>query len=256
MKINLVTLFSQFFETPFACGVLSGALKKEKLQVNFINPRIFTNDVHQTVDDRPFGGGDGMVMKVEPLMKAIESLGDQKGHVVVLSPSGRPFTSKVAKEYIELSKPLTLICGRYSGIDQRFIAEYCDEELSVGDYILSGGEPAALCVIDSLARLLPGVLGNEMSAEEDSFFSQYLECPTFTRPREILNMDVPDVLFSGDHAKIIEFQKKVSLIRTFLKRPDLLLATDKEPLEMAKKWAKTLSENQKKTLGILEINNE
>lgn len=254
MKINIITLFPEFFSSPFSVGVLSGAIEKKLLEVEMVNPRTFTTDVHHSVDDRPFGGGDGMVMKIDPLEKAIESLKDRKGKVVVLSPSGQPFTTQVAKEYAELKTPLTLVCGRYSGIDQRLIELYGDEELSVGDYILSGGEPAALAVIDSVSRLLPGVLGNEASPEEDSFFSTRLECPAYTRPREYKGLSVPEILLSGDHKKIKEFQTKVSLLRTYLKRPDLLLKNpsekDSEELTAAQNWARTLSQDELKVLGL------
>lgn len=250
MRINLVTIFPEFFDSPLSVGVTSGAIEKGLLEILKVTPRTFTQDFHKTVDDRPFGGGDGMVMKTEPLKQAVESLGDQKGHVVVLSPSGRVFNAQVAREYASLDRPLTLVCGRYSGIDQRFIETCADEELSVGDFILSGGEPAALSVIDSVARLIPGVLGNADSPEQDSFYQSHLECPVFTRPREALGLEVPEVLLCGDPKKIGEFQKYVSLLRTWMKRPDLLSASDEEGLEMAKDWCKSLSEPQKKALGL------
>lgn len=250
MQINVISIFPDFFDSPLSLGVVSGAREKGLLKIRTITPRAFTEDVHKTVDDRPFGGGDGMVMKTEPLSKSVESLGDERGHVVVLSPSGRVFNTEVAREYANLNKPLTLICGRYSGIDQRFIETYANEELSVGDYILSGGEPAALCVIDSVARLLPGVLGNADSPENDSFYQGYLECPVYTRPREALGMDVPEVLLCGDPIKIQEFQKNVSLLRTSQQRPDLLSVDDNPALEKAQKWCKQLSDAQMKSLGI------
>lgn len=255
MRINLITIFPEFFDSPLSVGVTSGALEKNLLSIHCITPRTFTEDFHKTVDDRPFGGGDGMVMKTEPLKRAVESLApEERGHVAVLSPSGRVFNSEVAREYALMKKPLTLVCGRYSGIDQRFIEGCADEELSLGDYILSGGEPAALSVIDSVARLLPGVLGNVDSPEQDSFFQQHLECPVFTRPRSALGMDVPEELLCGDPKKIDEFQKRVSLLRTWLRRPDLLLERDSHDLEMARDWCKGLGELQQKALGLSGIN--
>ncbi len=253
MRVNLITIFPEFFDSPLSVGVISGAIKKELLFIHKVTPRAFAEDFHRTVDDRPFGGGDGMVMKTEPLRRAVESLGEGRGHVVVLSPSGRVFNTAVAREYALMEKPLTLICGRYSGIDQRFIESHADEELSVGDYILSGGEPAALSVIDSVTRLLPGVLGNADSPEKDSFYQQYLECPVFTRPRQALGLGVPEVLLCGDPQKIGEFQKNVSLLRTLLKRPDLLRESDISALEEAKRWWRALSKLQKKTLGLSGI---
>jgi tRNA (guanine37-N1)-methyltransferase len=256
MKINLITLFPEFFKSPLSVGVLSGAIEKGSLSLATVNPRQFTTDVHHSVDDRPFGGGDGMVMKLDPLTKAMEFLGENKGHVVALSPSGRVFNAEIAKEYSKLEVPLTLICGRYAGIDQRFIELFCDEELSVGDFVLSGGEPAALSVIDSVARLLPGVLGNAASPEGDSFFSKRLECPSYTRPRDFLDLEVPPVLLSGDHKKILEFQNRVSLLRTHQRRPDLLSEKDAKELTEALRWAKTLSESERKVLGLKELINE
>lgn len=255
MKINIVTLFPDFFESPFSVGVLSGALKKEILQIRFINPRSFTSDVHKTIDDRPFGGGDGMVMMAEPLSKAVDSLGEERGHVVTLSPSGRTFNTEVAREYVKISKTqsLTFICGRYSGIDQRFIENQCDEELSVGDYILSGGEPGVLSVVDSVARLLPGVLGNETSPEADSFFENRLECPVYTRPREVHGMSVPETLLSGHTAHINQFREAVGLLRTYLQRKDLIKENMESDLRQALEWAKTLPPHDRKVLGLGDL---
>lgn len=252
-SIQIISLFPDFFATPLRLGVVGTAIETGLVKVDLTNPRDFATDKHKTVDDRPFGGGDGMVMKTEPLAAALSSLGQKKGHVVMLSPAGVPFSVEKSLEYARMQEPLTLICGRYSGVDQRFVEKYCDEELSIGDYVLSGGEPAALVVIDSVVRLLPNVLGNQDSPEQDSFFEGLLECPSYTRPREIEGLTVPEELLSGDHAGIDQFRKKVSLLRTALRRPDLLTEALKRDLHSAYNWAQGLSQSELETLGLKEI---
>lgn len=216
-----------------------------------MNPRQFTSDAHHTVDDRVFGGGDGMVMKVEPLAKAVEELrqAGRAERVVVLTPQGRVWDQGVAREWAADRKSTVLICGRYAGIDHRFTVKYADHEISLGDFILNGGEIAACAVIESVARLLPDVLGNKVSAEKDSFSEGLLECPQFTRPREVEGMPVPSPLLSGHHEKIREFEGVVSLLRTLLLRPDLVAAPVKD-LDKKVKLVSSLPDAEIHALGL------
>ena len=222
MNFNVVTLFPEFIEQSMSHGVIGRAIDKNLVGLNLVNPRQFTSDVHQTVDDRPFGGGDGMLMLAEPLKESIESLGDRRGHVVFLSPHGNRWCDRMAWDWSVGYKNITLVCGRYGGVDQRFIKKYVDEEVSLGDFILSGGEIVSLAVMDSIIRLLPGVLGNKVSHEVESFQNSLLEHPQFTRPREWEGERVPEILLSGDHAKIQIWKEKLALVRTAQLRPDLL----------------------------------
>jgi len=228
MKFTVISLFPKLIESYFSEGLVSSACAKGLLSVDTLNPRTFTSDVHGTVDDRAFGGGDGMVMKAEPLAAAVDSLGDAR--VVVLSPQGRVWNQEIAREYADQGGHVALVCGRYAGIDQRFIAEYADDEISIGDFVLNGGELAALTVIESTARLIPGVLGNRESAEKDSFSDGLLEAPQFTRPREWKGRPVPAPLLSGNHAEIEVFKRAVSLLRTLKLRPDLVEKLSPEEL--------------------------
>lgn len=250
MKFNIITLFPDFFSDPLRLGVVGQAVQAEKLDVRFINPRDFTQDVHKTVDDRPFGGGDGMVMQAEPLKKSLESLSENRGKVVYLSPQGELWNDRLAREWAALGEPITLICGRYAGVDQRFINQYVDQEISIGDYVLSGGEPAALVVVDCVARLLEGVLGNEESPHRESFSGEgWLEAPQFTRPREVLGQKVPEVLLSGHHSHILEWQQKISLVKTCLRRPDLVHETVGN-VKSAIRWALARPDEELRTCGI------
>lgn len=205
-------------------GIPSRAQKQGLLQLNYINPRDFTQDKHRTVDDRPYGGGPGMVMKVEPLQAAIQAAkAATHGNTLVsyLSPQGKPFDQAAA---VELSKRqnLILLSGRYEGIDERLIQLEVDEEWSIGDFVLSGGELGAMCIIDAVTRLLPGALGDTESAEQDSFSNGLLDYPHYTRPEEFQGLSVPKVLLSGDHAEIQRWRLKQALGRTSQRRPDLL----------------------------------
>ncbi len=195
----------------------------EKIEVGVTDLREFTTDKHRSIDDRPFGGGDSMVMRPEVVREAIlnakEKLPNAK--VIYLSPQGRKFNQNTARELSNLEE-IILLSGRYNGVDQRVLNSYVDEEISIGDYVLSGGELAALVVIDAVGRLIPGVLGNQESSEVDSFSNGILEAPLYTRPRIFENQMAPEVLFSGDHKKIEEFQKWAGFVATYLKRPDLL----------------------------------
>ena len=234
MNFNVVTLFPDFIESAMSHGVIGRAIHKNLIGLNLVNPRQFTNNTHQTVDDRPFGGGDGMLMLAEPLKKSIESLGDQRGHVVFLSPQGKKWCNQMTRDWSVDYKNITLICGRYGGIDQRFIEKYVHEEISLGDFILSGGEIASLAVMDSIARRLPGVLGNQTSHEMESFQHSLLEPPQFTRPREWEKARVPEVLLSGNHRKIQIWKENLALVKTAQLRPDLLDSQLRDHLVTAK----------------------
>ncbi len=236
-------------------GVLGQAQKKSLIEIHTLNPREFTKDVHKTVDDRPFGGGDGMVMMFEPLKQAYESLQSKgaRGPLIYLSPQGALWNDQKARALASSSdRSITLLCGRYAGIDQRFIEEYVDEEISIGDYILSGGELAALCVIDSVARFLPGVLGNQVSPYQESLANGLLECPQLTRPRDLPGFQVPEVLTGGNHALIEEFRFDVSLVRTYFLRPDLWekAAVGVGRFEKALRRLQELPLEEKRTMGL------
>jgi len=224
MRIDVVTLFPAMFEAISEHGISSRAIKKGLLELATVNPREFTADVHQTVDDRPYGGGPGMVMRVDPLRQAIrkaKQVCEKPGKVIYLSPQGRPLDQQGLLE-LASQEHLILVCGRYEGVDERLIKAEVDEEWSIGDYVLSGGELAAMVMIDGVTRLLPGALGHEDSATEDSFMQGLLDYPHFTRPEQIDGMSVPSVLLSGDHQKIRRWRLKQALGRTWLRRPELL----------------------------------
>ncbi len=228
MKISILTIFPEFFPPAFAEGMIRAARDKGQLETAVVWLRDFTEDTHRTTDDYPFGGGVGMIMKVEPIDRALGSLDvGERGarpagtRVVLLSPQGRTLTQDVAIEYSKITH-LVLICGRYKGVDERVIERLADEELSLGDFVLSGGEPAALCLVDAVARLLPGVVGSFDSVESDSFHSGLLDASYYTRPAEYRGWTVPDVLLSGHHAEIARARREESLRRSFERRPDLL----------------------------------
>lgn len=220
MNFNVISVMPDLISQTLEFGVVGSAFKKDLCSLRLVNPRDFTQDTHQSVDDRPFGGGDGMLMMAEPLQQALESL-DERGPVVFLSPQGQPFDDVKARQWSR-EPNLTLICGRYGGVDQRFLSHNNIQEISIGDYVLSGGELAASVIIDAVVRHRPSVLGHGASAADDSFKDQLLECPHFTRPREWQGRAVPSVLLSGDHKKINEFQHYIGIAVTLLKRPDLV----------------------------------
>ena len=224
-----ITLFPEMFDAIAHFGVVGRAVKSNSISINCINPRDFTGDKHRTVDDRPYGGGPGMLMKVEPLEKAIEKAKShcvsRESKVVYLSPQGRKLDQKLVKE-LSKENHLILVSGRYEGIDQRLIDKHVDIEVSIGDYVLSGGELAAMVLIDAITRIRPDVLGHENSADEDSFEDGLLDHPHFTRPELYDEQEVPSVLLSGDHKKIAEWRLKQRLGRTWLKRPDLIEKKD------------------------------
>lgn len=223
MRFGVLTIFPEFFESPLKAGLLGKALEAGLLSIECVQLRHFTHDRHQTVDDTPFGGGPGMVMKVEPLVEALEAIKAQhpEQHVVLLSPRGRRFTQAVAQEYVTRGSVL-MICGRYEGLDERLLeGGFVHEELSLGDFVLNGGEAAALCVIEACSRLLPGAMGNEQSWVEDSFMNGLLDYPHYTKPREFRGLSVPEALLSGDHARIARWRRKKALEMTRVRRPDL-----------------------------------
>ncbi len=230
LQIGVVTLFPQLIDDALNYGVIGRARKDGLLGLELVNPRDFTTDKHRSVDDRPFGGGPGMVMMPEPLNKAISaakmrvkaSEQDKPVQVVYLSPQGRVFDQAVAREWQQAGS-IVLVSGRYEGVDERVIRHAVDEEVSLGDFVLSGGEIPALAVIDAVARLEPGVLGDPMSSEEDSFgASGLLDCPHYTRPKIYNGLEVPEVLMSGDHKAIARWRRQQALAKTWRARPDLL----------------------------------
>lgn len=224
MRIDVVTLFPPMFDAITRQGVTGRAVQRGILQLALWDPREYTTNRHRTVDDRPYGGGPGMVMMVAPLRAAVQAArtaAPAPAHVVYLSPQGRRLDQKGAEELARHPR-LVLVAGRYEGVDERFIQLEVDEEWSIGDYVLSGGELGAMVIIDAVARLLPGVLGHEDSAGQDSFAAGLLDCPHYTRPEDIDGLAVPEVLLSGDHAAIERWRLKQALGRTWLRRPDLL----------------------------------
>ena len=224
MFIGIITLFPEMFKAITEFGVTGRAVKHNLLQVQCYNPRDFTHDKHKTVDDRPYGGGPGMLMMVQPLRDAIHSAKAEAGEgvkVIYLSPQGRKLEQAAVKE-LSLNSKMILVCGRYEGIDERLIQSEIDEEWSVGDYVLTGGELPAMTLIDAVARFIPGVLGKQESAQEDSFAEGLLDCPHYTRPEVLDGLTVPPVLMSGNHAEIRKWRLKQSLERTWLRRPELL----------------------------------
>jgi len=225
MQFGIISIFPEMFQALTEQGVCGRAVSKGLVDIQCWNPRDFTFDRHQTVDDRPYGGGPGMVMKPEPLKLAIEAAKAKLGtdsKVIYLSPQGQQLTQAGAENLASEGQNLIFLAGRYEGVDERLIKTMVDEEWSIGDYVLSGGELAAMVMMDSIIRLVPGVLGHDMSAVEDSFVDGLLDCPHYTRPEEYEGMSVPDVLLSGDHAKIKNWRLKQALGRTWQRRPDLL----------------------------------
>jgi tRNA (guanine37-N1)-methyltransferase len=228
MQFGVVSLFPEMVSIIGEFGVVGRAQNRGLISLETENPRDHTDDAHRTVDDRPYGGGPGMVMKFAPVADALDTIKDKMpggSPVVYLSPQGKSFDQAKAKSLAELSG-IVFLAGRYEGIDERLIESHIDEEISLGDFVLSGGEIAAMAVIDAVVRLLPGVLGDDESAEQDSFMSGLLDHPHYTRPEEIGGQGVPDVLLSGDHAQIARWRNKQALGRSFLRRPDLLEKLD------------------------------
>jgi len=224
MNFTVLTIFPEMFSALLGAGVIQKAIERRYISVEPINIRDFAKDRHRTVDDRPYGGGCGMVMKPEPVGEAIRHARKKhpEAYTLLLTPQGRLFNQGIAQELAGCGG-IILVCGRYEGIDERVREHLVDDELSIGDYVLTGGELAAMVVIDTVSRLIPGTLGSEHSAQEDSFSTGLLEYPQYTRPKSFEGINVPEVLLSGDHAAIRQWRRQTSLIRTLLKRPDLLM---------------------------------
>ena len=230
MKIDIITLFPGMVEAPLSESIVGRARQRDLVTIAVHNLRDFAPGRHRVTDEPPFGGGGGMVLKIEPLAAAIESVRRADTRVILLDPAGRRFTQAVAEELAKLDH-LVLVCGRYEGVDARVSEHLVDEELSIGDYVLSGGEAAALVVTEAVTRLQPGVLGDEGAAEHDSFARGLLEHPHYTRPEVFRGWQVPEVLLSGDHAKVGGWRRLMSLWRTWERRPDLLETADLTPEE-------------------------
>lgn len=220
MRVDVFTIFPEYLAGPLATSILGRAREAGLLDVRVHDPRGWATDRHHSVDDTPFGGGAGMVLAPGPLFAAVEAT-DPPRPLLLLSAGGRPFDQALARA-LAAGPGFSLLCGRYEGVDQRVADHLCDGELSVGDYVLSGGEPAALVVIEAVARLVPGVMGNEASGGEESFAGGLLEYPQYTRPAEFRGWAVPEVLRSGDHARIARWRRAQALRRTLARRPDLL----------------------------------
>ncbi len=221
MRIDIVSIFPEFFVGPLECGPTRIARERGILEVKITNPRDFTTDFHRTVDDYPFGGGAGMVMKPEPIFLAVESIKLPDSRVVLLSPQGKRFDQKMAHRFAELTQ-LILICGRYKGVDERVRTMLVDEEVSIGDYILAGGEAAAVVIVEAVARLLPGAVNDEESVASDSFDCGLLASPVYTRPRVFRGVSVPEVLVSGNHSAVAKWRREQALLNTARHRPELL----------------------------------
>lgn len=222
MRIDVFTLFPGLIDAFAAESLLGKAQERGVLRITAHDPRVYTTDVHGTVDDAPFGGGAGMVLKPEPIFDAVEAV-DPPRPLIYLGPAGRPFTQTIARELSELDG-FSLLCGRYEGIDERIRTGLIDDEISIGDYVLAGGEVAALVLIEAVGRLVPGVMGNATSGEDESFADGLLEYPHYTRPAEFRGAEVPAVLRSGDHGKVARWRLAQSLHRTMTTRPDLMEA--------------------------------
>lgn len=218
MKINVLTLFPDMF-TPLTTSMLGRGLNDGKWQLNLVNFRDFTTDIHHHVDDSPYGGGAGMVLQIMPIKKALDSI-KNKGKVIITAPQGKTFNQKMAQDWSQ-AENLTFICGHYEGFDQR-VYDLSDEIVSIGDYVLTGGELPTMSMIDATVRLIPGILGNDASPVEESFAHGLLEYPQYTRPENFQGMKVPAVLTSGNHQKIAQWRHKEALRATYLRRPDLL----------------------------------
>jgi len=226
MRIDILTLFPEMFTGVFGSSIINKAQEKSAVTLNLINFRDFSENKHKTVDDYPYGGGNGMVLKPEPIFAAVESIESySKARIIMLTPQGRPFNQKKAEELKEEGH-LIFLCGHYEGFDERIREHLVTDEISIGDFVLTGGELAAMVVVDSIVRLLPGVLGNDQSADTDSFSTNLLEYPQYTRPEEFRGWRVPEILLSGHHKNIEEWRKAEAIKRTLIRRPDLIRVED------------------------------
>jgi len=245
MNFIVLTIFPEMFMPFWEHGIIKRAIDRSTISASAINIRNYAEGRHRVTDDRPYGGGSGMVMKPEPLAAAIQAATDKapSSRRLLLTPQGRSFNQNVASE-LASSQGLILVCGRYEGVDERICHDFIDDEISIGDYVLTGGELAAMVIIDAVTRLIPGALGGEDSAEKDSFSDGILEHPQYTRPRTFEGADVPEVLLSGNHQEIEKWRLETSLIRTFLKRKDLLenRPLGRKEIEILKKWCRDIEE--------------
>lgn len=234
MQIDIVSLFPEMFDGPLGCSIIGRARDSGRVKISIVNPRDFATDKHHIVDDYPFGGGSGMVMKPEPLFSCVESLlsevAGERPRIILMSPVAPRFCQADAERLSRLGR-IILLCGHYEGVDERVRDHLCDEALSVGDYVLTGGELPAMLVTDAVVRLLPGVLGAEDGAALDSYSSGMLEYPQYTRPSQFRDWEVPTVLLSGNHAEIARWRRQESLRRTWLLRPDLLEKMELPPID-------------------------
>ena len=221
MKIDVLTLFPGMFPGPLDESIIKRACESGRLRLGIRDLRDYTHDRHRKVDDRPFGGGPGMLMKPEPLFEAVEALRGEKTRVILTSPAGRPFRQEIARE-LAGEKHLLLVCGSYEGFDERVRQSLADDEISIGDYVLTNGALPAMVIVDAVTRLLPGVLGDDESSQDESFSGCLLEYPQYTRPVEFRGMNVPEVLLSGDHAAIEKWRREQATVQTRQRRPDLL----------------------------------
>ncbi|TFE25019.1 tRNA (guanosine(37)-N1)-methyltransferase TrmD [Cohnella luojiensis] len=252
MRIDVLTLFPEMFTGVFETSILGKAQDKGIVSLSTVNFRDFSGNKHNTVDDMPYGGGGGMVLKAEPIFNAVEHLLEdpsgqatgKKPRIILMCPQGKPFSQDVARE-LAAESHLIFICGHYEGYDERIREFLVTEELSVGDYVLTGGELPAMVVVDAVVRLLPGVLGNDQSAVTDSFSDGLLEYPHYTRPAEFRGWKVPDTLLSGHHAEIVKWRRKQSLERTLVRRPELLEQAELTPEE--RKWLRTMRIEREQT---------
>ncbi len=242
MRIDILTLFPEMVQNVLGESITGRALKNNLYELNTVNIRDFTEDKHRRVDDSPYGGGSGMVMEAQPIYDACQSVKSEKAKVIYMSPQGKPFSQKKARE-LSKEEHLVILCGHYEGVDERVLEEIVDEEISLGDFVLTGGEIAACAICDAVLRLIPGVLGNEESSCEESFENNLLEYPQYTRPEEFLGRRVPEVLLSGHHKNIEIFRRQKSLERTFFKRPDLLEHAELSKEDLA--FLETLKKNRK-----------
>ena len=244
MHFTVLTIFPEMFEPFWAHGIIRRAIEHKKIFTSTVNIRDYAQDRHQVTDDRPYGGGSGMVMKPEPLAAAIRAATRKMpaAGTILLTPQGRPFDQKLAKELVSLDG-LVLICGRYEGIDERISHDLIDDEISIGDYVLTGGELAAMIIVDAVTRLIPGALGGEDAAENDSFAKGLLEHAHYTRPQMFEGREVPEVLLSGHHQEIKKWRLESSLMRTLLKRSDLLQNKDlsRQEIEILEKWRREIN---------------
>jgi len=241
MRFDILSIFPEIFGSLINYGVIGRAVKAGTIEINVVNIRDYAEGAHLMTDDRPFGGGDGMVMKPEPIVRALDSVPKATGEAksILLTPQGKPFDQAIARSLAKLEQ-IILVCGRYEGVDERVGSNYVDAELSIGDYILTGGELPAMVVVDAVTRLIPGVLGGARSNLEESFEDYFLEYPHYTRPRIFQGHEVPEVLLSGDHGKIEIWRRTQSIRKTLKRRPDLLekanlSETDKGILEQVKR---------------------